>query len=125
MTLTIVDSTVLIDASRSRPAALEFLKRAAGSGAIASSVVVRTELWIGAKPDEVERIAGLFDQIEWRDVTLAIADLAANIGLPFRRSHRIGPVDLIVAATAIELGGAVATLNVRDFPMFPTLQPPY
>ena len=125
MTLTIVDSTVLIDASRSRPAALEFLKDAAESGAIASSVVVRTELWIGAKPDEVDRIAGLFDQIEWHDVTLAIADLAANIGLPFRRSHRIGTVDLIVAATAIELGGGVATLNVRDFPMFPTLQPPY
>ena len=54
-----------------------------------------------------------------------MANLAATIGTPYRRSHRIGPVDLILAATVIELGGTVATLNVRDFPMFPGMQPPY
>ena len=125
MTLTIVDSTILIDAGRSRPTALRFLRRVAETGAVASSVLVRTELWVGSKPDEVERIADLFDQIEWHDVTLAIADLAGRLGAPYRRSHHIDSVDLILAATAIELGGTVATLNVRDFPMFSGLQPPY
>ena len=125
MTLTIVDSTVLIDASRSLPVALRFLRDAAAAGPVASSVLVRTELWVGARPDERARISGLFDQIEWHDVTLLLADLAASLGEPYRRSHRIETVDLILAATAIEFGGTLATLNVRDFPMFPGLQPPY
>lgn len=125
MTLTIVDSSVLIDASRRRPTALAFLAQAAEAGPVASSVLVRTELSFGAKSDEIERIADLLDQIEWHEVTLSIADLAGQVGIPYRRSHDIGTVDLILAATTIEMGGSLATLNVRDFPMFPDLQPPY
>ena len=125
MTLTIVDSNILIDASRRRPTALEFLAGAAEAGVVASSVLVRTELWVGAKPNEIERIADLLDQIDWHEVTMSIADLAGQVGVPYRRSHDLGTVDLILAATAIEFGGHIATLNVRDFPMFPGLQPPY
>lgn len=58
-------------------------------------------------------------------VTSSIADDAGRLGAPYRLTHQIGVVDLVIAATAIELGGAVATSNVRDFPMFPGLQPPY
>ncbi len=125
MTPTIVDSNVLIDASRKRTTALEFLAKAAEAGAVASSVLVRTELWVGAKANEIDRIADLLDQIEWHEVTMSIADLAGQVGVPYRRSHDLSTVDLILAATAIELGGSLATLNVRDFPMFPGLQPPY
>lgn len=125
MTLTIVDSNILIDASRDRQTALGFLAQAAQAGVVASSVLVRAELWFGAKPSELERIADLLDHIEWHDVTLPIADLAGQIGIPYRRSHDLGTVDLILAATTLELGGSLATLNVRDFPMFPSLQPPY
>ena len=125
MTLTIVDSTVLIDASRNRQPALRFLEVAATAGALWSSVLVRSELWVGSRPGEDDRIADLIDRIAWHDVTLSIADRAGRIGNPYRLTHHIGVVDLVIAATAIELGGAVATLNVRDFPMFPGLQPPY
>ncbi len=125
MTLTIVDSNILIDAIRARAPALHFLEEAARAGPIWSSVVVRAEVVVGAMPDEDARIASWFEAITWQDVTPPIADLAGRLGIPFRRSHRIGTVDLILAATAIELDGALATLNVRDFPMFPGLQPPY
>ncbi len=125
MTLTIVDSNVLIDAIRDREPALTFLERAADSGALWSSVVVRTELLVGSLPGEEDRLARLVKQILWREVTSVIADQAGRLGAPYRRTHRIGAVDLIIAATAIELGGVLATLNVRDFPMFPGLQPPY
>ena len=37
----------------------------------------------------------------------------------------IGVVDYLLAAAAVELGGVVATSNIRDFPMFPGLEPPY
>jgi predicted nucleic acid-binding protein len=48
------------------------------------------------------------------------------LGRRFRQSHSgIGAVDLIVAATALELQAPLATHNVRRFPMFKGLQPPY
>ena len=125
MTLTIVDSNVLIDASRNRQPALRFLEEAADAGAVWSSVVVRSELWVGARPGEDDRIEDLIGRIAWHDVTPSIADHAGRLGAPYRLTHHLGVVDLVLAATAIELGGSVATLNVRDFPMFPGLQPPY
>jgi predicted nucleic acid-binding protein len=46
---------------------------------------------------------------------------------PSSSRHRpaIALADLIIAATAEELGADLATGNVRHFPMFPELQPPY
>ena len=125
MTLTILDSNVLIDASRNRQPALRFLEKAADAGALWSSVVVRSELWVGARPGEDDRIEDLIGRIAWHDVTPSIADRAGRLGALYRLTHHLGVVDLVLAATAIELGGTVATLNVRDFPMFPGLQPPY
>lgn len=125
MTLTIVDSNVLIDAIRNRQPALRFLEGAADAGALWSSVLVRSELWVGTRPGEDDRIEDLISRIGWHDVTPSIADHAGRLGAPYRLTHHIGVVDLVIAATAIELGGTVATLNVRDFPMFPGLQPPY
>ncbi len=125
MTLTIVDSNVLIDALRSREPALAYLERVADEGMVWSSVLVRSELLVGFRPGEDRLVADLFDRISWQNVTADIADRAGRLGAPFRRSHRLEVVDLIIAATTIELGGNLATLNVRDFPMFPDLQPPY
>ncbi len=125
MTLTIVDSSVLIDASRNREAAIRFLDAAAESGPIWSSVLVRAELWTGARERERAVIDRLFGRLLWQDVTVSIADLAGQFARRYLRSHHIGLADLVLAATAVELDGQVATLNVRDFPMFPDLRPPY
>ncbi len=44
----------------------------------------------------------------------------------YRRSHSgIGIADYLIAATAEQSGAALVTLNVRHFPMFPGLQPPF
>ena len=125
MTLTIIDSNVLIDVIRRREPALAFLERVADEGKVWSSVLVRSELLVGIRPGEDRLVGELFDRISWQDVTGEIADRAGRLGAPFRRSHRLEVVDLVIAATTIELGGDLATLNVGDFPMFPDLQPPY
>jgi hypothetical protein len=44
----------------------------------------------------------------------------------YRRSHDgIGPGDYLVAAVAEVNGLELATLNVRHFPLFPGLAPPF
>ena len=122
---TILDSSILIDVLRRRRAAAVYLVDAAHRGELWSITPVRTELLGGLHPGEEEPTSALMAEIRWQDVTISIADRAGDFARRFRRSHRIGVVDLLLAAAAVELGGEVATLNVRDFPMFPGLQPPY
>jgi predicted nucleic acid-binding protein len=63
---------------------------------------------------------------QWVDVNGDIAERAGELGRRFRRSHPgISSVDLIIAATALELNAELATSNVRHFPMFPGLRPAY
>jgi predicted nucleic acid-binding protein len=55
-----------------------------------------------------------------------VSSLAADLGRRFRSSHgALSVADLLIAATAHVLQLPLATLNVRDFPMFPGLAPPY
>jgi predicted nucleic acid-binding protein len=56
---------------------------------------------------------------------MSIADLAGHYANKYRRTHHISFIDLALAATTTELEAHLATLNVRHFPMFPDLRPPY
>jgi len=120
-----LDSSVLIDASRNDPRSLAFLRDAAASAEVWSIAPVRTEVLWNLRPDEVARTRRVFDAIYWLDVTTSIADRAGAFGQRYGRSHGLDVVDAILAAAAEEIGGEVATLNVRDFPMFPGLKRPY
>lgn len=58
--------------------------------------------------------------------TEIIARRAGDMMRRYRRSHRgIGLGDYLIAATADVKGLQLATLNVRHFPMFEHLQPPF
>jgi len=62
----------------------------------------------------------------WISVDETIARRAGELGFLYRRSHPgLGLADLVVAATAEALGLAVATGNVKHYPMFVELRPPY
>ncbi len=129
MTRWVIDTNVLIDASRVRNAssdtAARFLARAALEGELWSVTPVRTEVSWLLRPDEVGRVRALFDQIFWLDVTTDVADRAGAFGQRYARSHGIGLVDATIAAAAEILSATVATRNVRHFPMFPGLTRPY
>lgn len=64
--------------------------------------------------------------VRWADVDEAIARRAGALGRTWRRSQQgLATADLIIAATAAELGLELATLNIKHFPMFKGLQAPY
>jgi len=68
----------------------------------------------------------LFAAIDWVPLDEALARRAGELGQQWRRSHTgIGVADLAIAATAEHVGGGLATRNVRHFPMFANLHPPY
>lgn len=121
-----LDTTVMIDQLRGVPEAVSAVHRAGRDGPLHGSVVSRTELLRGAHPAELPRIGSLFDAIEWVEVTEDIADVAGALAARYRPSHSgIDVPDHLVAATTILLGAQLWTSNVRHFPVFEGLEPPY
>ena len=120
----LLDSTIVIDLLRGHRPALAFVE-SLGSIPVASEVT-RVEVLRGVRSGErrlTERLLGTFD---WLALDEPIARRAGELGRRWRASHRgIATADLVIAASALEHGLDLATLNVRHFPMFDGLRPPY
>lgn len=120
----VLDTTVLVDVLRDRGAASAFLEGL--DGVPTCSEVTRIEVIRGLRSAERSAADRLFAEIRWRPVDEEVARLAGDLGRRYRGSHRhAGIPDLIVAATAQHLDLPLATSNVKHFPMFPRLKPPY
>jgi predicted nucleic acid-binding protein len=120
----VLDTSVLIDVLRGDAAAAEFTTSL--PEVPACSEITRVEVLRGLRSRERRATERLFATLHWVGLDEAIARKAGEFGRTYARSHRaISTPDLIVAATAAELGGGLATMNVRDFPMFKGLRAPY
>jgi predicted nucleic acid-binding protein len=90
------------------------------------SEITRVEVLRGIRSGERSGTERFFDAIGWIGIDEPIARRAGGLGRKWRRSHSgISTPDLVIAATAEELDANLATANVRHFPMFPGLRPPY
>ena len=126
MTL-LLDTSVLIDHLRGNRAARRALAGAVEEGArLAASVVVKVEVLAGMPPAEEQKTRRLLDALDWIHVDDDIAERAGLLANRYLPSHPgVDPVDHIIAAT-VELHDAVLwTRNIKHFPMFPDLEPPY
>lgn len=125
--LLVVDTSVLIDHLRGDERAVRRLRTAVQAGdELWSLSVVRTEILAGARPEEAASISALLDRLRWMDVTVELADAAGQLAARFLRSHKgVDTVDYLIAACVQKLGAELLTLNVRHFPMFPSLMPAY
>lgn len=122
--LIVLDTTVLIDHLRGSEAARSFLQ--ALRTVPACSELTRIELMRGMRSGERRATDRLMAMIRWIPVDTDVARLAGELGRRYRRSHLgLSVSDLVVAATAQRLEAKLATSNVRHFPMFRNLQPPY
>ena len=123
----VVDTTILIRQLRGDARATKLLESfELADDELWAATVSRTEVLVGMLPSQTEATYALFGIFRWMDITTPIADLAGNMANRFRRSHQgIDTADYLIAAVAIELGAQLVTLNVRHFPMFPNLEPPF
>lgn len=120
----VLDTTVLIDLLRGYQPALTFLLGL--SDVPACSEVTRAEVLRGVGDEERTGVERLMAALAWVPVDEAISRRAGDLGQRYRRSHqRLGAADLLIAATAQYLTADLATSNVRHYPMFPGLRPPY
>ena len=122
--MTVIDTTILVDHLRGRRQALDYL--ASLSEVPICSEVTRVEIMTGLRSGERTAAERLFAAVDWMPVSEEIARRAGDLGRRYRRRHPgLSLADLVVGATAMELGRTVATHNVRHFPMFARLRAPY
>ena len=121
---TVVDTSVIIDILRGLEAALHYVE---GLEEVpACSEITRVEVTRGLRSAERAGAERLFQQLRWVPLDEPIARRAGEFGRSWRKSNPgISSPDLVVAATAEQLGADLATGNVRHFPMFKRLRPPY
>src|SRR5215472_1504606 len=129
----ILDSSVLIAGERRRDTVWEVLERvevACGKTSAALSAVTAVELMHGiyrAKTDADRKrretfVEELFQAVAVHPLTLEVARLAGRIhGEQMGQGVSIDFPDLLIGATALHLGFAVVTLNVRHFQQIPGL----
>jgi hypothetical protein len=126
MDVIIADTSVLVDHLRNHPEATRQLGEATKAHELCASVVTKVELLWGMRAPEKRSVRSLIDALTWLPVTDAIAERAGRMARRYRASHsNIDLADYVIGATAVECGGSLWTRNVKHYPMFPELKPPY
>lgn len=123
--MTLFDTTILIAHLRGDLRATAALVARPRSERLAS-VLSRTEIEGGIRSGERRDVSALFGTLTLIPVSDAIARRAGEHLRRFRRSHSgIDLVDYLIGATAELHSADLATLNIKHFPMFKGLRPPY
>lgn len=122
----LVDSDILIAHLRGVAPARDWLVEARRRVRLAISVVSTVEIVGGMRSAERREVWRLLSAFKVEPATEIVARRAGEMMRRYRRGHAgIGLGDYLIAATADVKGFELATLNVRHFPMFPDLGPPF
>ena len=120
----LLDTSVVIDLLRGYAPAHRFAEEL--DDVPICSEVTRVEVLRGLRSSERTATETLLRSLRWAEVDEPVARRAGELGRRWRRSHPgLSLADLIIGATAEELDAELATCNVRHFPMFRGLRPPY
>ena len=114
----LLDSTVLIDALRGRPAAgrVADLRRTGTEPWVC--VLSVEEIWRGLRPGEESSAERLFHGLRLAPLGVAEGIRAGSWRRTFaERGVTLHQADCLIAAAATGIGAALATANVGDFPM--------
>ena len=113
----LLDTTVLIDTLRNRNQRRSQLAALVTSGhTLATSTVNIAEVYSGMRPGEEPATRAFLAGLDQIPVSAAIAVRAGLLKAAFRRQGQTRSIlDMLVAATAMEIGSPVATDNQKDF----------
>jgi len=126
----IFDTTAIITIERSHES-LDALIAGRGEELFGISIITTAELLHGVERADTEekklrRLAFVEKVIEFFPVfpfDLTVSRIYAHIWAAIgRKGWTVGAHDLIIAATAISRGYAIATINIRDFEKIPGLK---
>jgi predicted nucleic acid-binding protein len=120
----VVDADVLVDYLRGYAQAVSLVEEQ--TDRIILSAITVGELYSGVRGQAEREV--LDDLVSLHPVVALTTEIAKAAGLlrrDYGKSHGVGLMDAIVAATAQAENAELWTLNVKHFPMFPGLKPAY
>jgi predicted nucleic acid-binding protein len=119
MSTYLVDTNVLINALNGKQGHRELLRDQVAQGhRLGTCTVILAELFSGIKPADLSTIEAFASTLTWYPASPAIARRAGRLRYEYlRRGVTIGLPDLLIAATALEHGLTLLTVNRKDFPM--------
>lgn len=114
----LLDTTVLIDALRGRPAADRIGELSRTDRPPYVSAINVEEIWRGARPAEEATIRRLLAGLRLAPIERREGELAGRWRRDFAaRGTTISQADCLIAAAAVGMGARLATGNPDDFPM--------
>lgn len=120
----LIDTDIVIDFLRGKEQAVSHFK--ANSDFICFSAITVAEIYAGIKGREEEiAVEYLFSIFPVIDTSQKIAKEAGKIVQQYRPSHSVELPDAIIAATCIISESELNTFNIKHYPMFRGLKPPY
>ena len=114
-----IDSDVLIWHLRGESKAVTFLRRlmAGGTYELWTGVLQRAEVVFFMRPNEEQATLLFLSQFKTAEVDERIVDAAGVLYRRWHASHGVDVNDAILAATAIQTGGRIFSLNTKHYPM--------
>ena len=115
----LVDSDILIEASRGKDAELvsRWTELSRSDVAVLYSPIGVAELWAGARPVEHDAIDKLFRALTCVPIDAETGRQAGDYLRRYRKSHGVELGDALVAAGAVLNGAALWTRNRKHYPM--------
>jgi predicted nucleic acid-binding protein len=114
----LLDTTVLIDVLRGRPAAERVLAlRSSGDVPFVCAINIE-EIWRGIRPGEEDAAAGLIEGLRLADLGVAEGQRSGRWRREAAASGAtLSQADCLIAAAAVGVGAQLATGNPKHFPM--------
>jgi predicted nucleic acid-binding protein len=120
----LVDTDIIIDYLKDVPEAVHFVEENIDQIAVSSITVA--ELYQGVRDgDEKDMLDIFLSGIRVLDTNETIGRSAGLYRRQYRSSHNPGLADCLIAATAVEHGIPLKTLNTKHFPMLVDVDAPY
>ena len=114
--LTVVDTDILIDASRGLSEAVDYLQELERSSRLAVSVVTQMELIVGCRNKaELRALEQFLRHFRILKINEAICEKAVELLQQYRLSHGLLIADALIAATALSWNYPLASKNRRDY----------
>jgi predicted nucleic acid-binding protein len=112
----VVDTDILIDASRAVGEAIACLDEVEDRSTLAVSAVTEMELVVGCRDKaELRKLDTFLNRFQIVSLNERMSDAAVDLLRRYRLSHGLLIADALIAATALELDIPLVSKNQRDY----------
>lgn len=119
----VLDTSIIIDYLRNGKVGVEFFNKVAEDTVFFIPTIVIFELFSGQSTKDPQKLKKIIDFIEYFQKIELTETIAQKAGEIYRDlSSTLQPPDYIIAASALETGGVVVTLNKKHFEPIPNLK---